>query len=52
MSSITPLNVSKFGTQFRQQMKPQKQIAAFFKIVVPNFNNMPYIKKCLDSIVN
>ena len=52
MSSITPLNVSKFGTQIRQQMKPQKQIAAFFKIVVPNFNNMPYIKKCLDSIVN
>ena len=24
----------------------------FFKIIVPNYNNMPYIKKCLDSIIN
>ena len=24
----------------------------FFKIIVPNYNNMPYIKKCLDSILN
>lgn len=24
---------------------------AFFKIIVPNYNNMPYIKKCLDSIL-
>lgn len=23
----------------------------FFKIVVPNYNNMPYVKKCLDSIL-
>jgi hypothetical protein len=22
----------------------------FFKIIVPNFNNYIYIKKCLDSI--
>ena len=25
---------------------------AFFKIVVPNYNNFRYIKKCLDSILN
>lgn len=24
----------------------------FFKIIVPNYNNMPYIKKCLDSILD
>lgn len=24
----------------------------FFKIIVPNYNNMAYIKQCLDSIVN
>ena len=24
----------------------------FFKIIVPNYNNMPYIKKCLDSLLN
>ena len=23
----------------------------FFKIVVPNYNNMAYIKRCLDSIL-
>ena len=25
---------------------------AFFKIVVPNYNNFIYIKKCLDSVLN
>ena len=24
----------------------------FFKIVIPNYNNMAYIKKCLDSILD
>lgn len=24
----------------------------FFKIIIPNYNNMPYIKQCLDSILN
>lgn len=24
----------------------------FFKIVIPNYNNMAYIKECLDSILN
>lgn len=24
----------------------------FFKIVIPNYNNMAYIKKCFDSIIN
>ena len=24
----------------------------FFKIIIPNYNNMPYIKRCLDSILN
>ena len=23
----------------------------FFKIIVPNYNNMAYIKQCLDSIL-
>lgn len=23
----------------------------FFKIIIPNYNNIPYIKKCLDSIL-
>lgn len=23
----------------------------FFKLIVPNYNNMAYIKTCLDSIV-
>ena len=26
--------------------------SCFFKIVIPNYNNMPYIQKCLDSILN
>lgn len=29
--------------------KPIEKV--FFKIIVPNYNNMPYIKKCLDSIL-
>jgi glycosyltransferase involved in cell wall biosynthesis len=24
----------------------------FFKIIIPNFNNYIYIKKCLDSVLN
>ena len=31
-------------------MEPEPK--KFFKIVVPNFNNYIYIKKCLDSILN
>ena len=23
----------------------------FFKIVIPNYNNMPYIQQCLDSVL-
>lgn len=24
----------------------------FFRIIIPNYNNFLYIKRCLDSIVN
>lgn len=30
---------------------PNDQEKVFFKIIVPNYNNMAYIKKCLDSIL-
>ena len=30
--------------------EPLTRKKAFFKIVVPNYNNYIYIKKCLDSI--
>ena len=30
----------------------EKTESCFFKIIVPNYNNMPYIQKCLDSILN
>ena len=29
-----------------------KNNSCFFKIIVPNYNNILYIKKCLDSILN
>ena len=35
-----------------EKIKDTKPIEkVFFKIVVPNYNNMAYIKKCLDSIL-
>lgn len=58
MNNITPLNISKFGTQFRANTfisyntNTNKNKKVFFKIIVPNYNNMPYIKKCLDSIIS
>ena len=33
----------------QKQEKPQRR-KVFFKIIVPNYNNYIYIKKCLDSI--
>ena len=30
----------------------EKTSECFFKIIVPNYNNMPYVKKCLDSILS
>lgn len=58
MNNITPLNILKFGTQFRANTfvsyntNTTKNKKVFFKIIVPNYNNMPYIKKCLDSIMS
>lgn len=31
--------------------KQKKVESYFFKIVVPNYNNLPYIQRCLDSIL-
>lgn len=32
-----------------KDVKPIEKV--FFKIIIPNYNNMAYIKKCLDSIL-
>lgn len=54
-NTITPSNVYKFGTQFKPNKlfsrNAAKAESVFFKIIVPNYNNMSYIKKCLDSIL-
>lgn len=54
-NTITPTNTYKFGTQFKKNenaITSKNMRKVFFKIIVPNYNNMPYIKRCLDSILN
>ena len=41
-----------FSQSFKQNSCCNKLNSRFFKIVIPNYNNMAYVKKCLDSVVS